>query len=325
MEKKGLVSGISEESLIKMFTPDIDCLGNHVVKGIGDDTAVIDCENQSEYYWLLTQDSVVDGKHFLIGDTDPYRVGWKSVARSISDIAAMAGEPVGVLVALGLTKNIEVDWIKKVYSGINACISEYGCFLIGGDVSSCENEVFLSVTVLGKVRKNKVCYRAGATRDDFLCVTGDLGGSILRKHLDFTPRIKESIWLTDNLDVTSMIDLSDGLGKDIFHLVEEGSVGFRLDYEAIPISDDAKKMAENDINKSFHRALNDGEDYELLFTVSGESVGVRRKLSEFREIFGISCSVIGRVIEGVNGVEIFKGDKFHSELKKGGFEHFGEN
>jgi len=319
------VSGMSEASLIRMFMSDIDFSGNHIVKGIGDDTAVIDCEKQSEYYWLLTQDSVVDGRHFLIDETDPYRVGWKSAARSISDIAAMAGEPVGVLVALGLTKDIESDWIKKVYSGINACLAHYDCFLIGGDISSCESEVFLSVTVLGKVRKEKICYRSGALRGDFLCVTGSLGGSISRKNLDFFPRIKESIWLADNLNVTSMIDLSDGLGKDIFHLVETGNIGFRLDHEAIPVSDDARKMAENDPNKSFQRALNDGEDYELLFTVSAKSTDLRRKLIEFKEIFGIPCSVIGEVVDGINNVEIFENNKFHSELKKGGFEHFGEN
>ena len=239
MEKKRLE--ISEESLIKMITPDIDPQGGHIVKGIGDDCAVVDCGG-GDFFWLLTQDSVVDGRHFIIGEAEPYKIGWKSVARSVSDIAAMAGEAVGVLVALGLNEKVDQDWIKKVYDGINGCSSKYGCFLMGGDISSCENDVFLSVTILGKVKKEKICYRTGAAEGDFLCVTGSLGGSILAKHLEFYPRIKESGWLADNFEVTSMIDLSDGLAKDIFHLGLREGLGFCLDYDAIPVSDDAKKL-----------------------------------------------------------------------------------
>lgn len=317
------IKGYSEQALIELLTGiwGANLSSKNVIKGIGDDAAVLSGA-ESDQYWLLTQDSVVAGIHFSMDD-DPYRVGWKSLARSISDIAAMGGGvPVGALVCLGLPENLKVKWIQSVYDGIYACAQRYECPVIGGDVCSVNSEIFISVTVIGSVPRDLLCLRSGARENDLLCVTGTLGGSILEKHLAFFPRVRESQWLTKNLNVTSMIDLSDGIGKDLFHLAKESNAGFIVHYEKVPVSEDARKVSATDNKSAFFHAIHDGEDYELLFTVRESGEYVEKKCAEFSAQFSIPCTVIGEVTGCAGCVKLYKDNQFFDELHQGGFDHF---
>jgi len=311
------LSEFTEEELISFFDrPNIPM--PHIIKGIGDDCAVLSTGRADER-WIITQDSLVAEKHFSFRNDEPFLIGWKALARSISDIAAMSGLPKGALVSLGLPKDLEVDWINKVYDGIYACAEKYKCPVIGGDVASSEN-IFFSVTIIGTA--DKINYRSGAREKDFLCVTGELGGSIIEKHLKVEPRINESIWINENACVTSMIDLSDGIGKDLFHLADASNAGFDLYFENIPISKDALKIASQDNISGFEHAVYDGEDYELLFTVKEDESSVELIRHKFEREFGIPFSVIGKETGNAGEIRVLKKNNFWKNLARGGYEHF---
>ena len=294
----------------------------HIIKGIGDDCAVMS-SGQSDNCWLMTQDSLVAGKHFSFKNDEPFLIGWKALARSISDIAAMSGLPKGALVSLGLPANLEIDWINKVYNGIHACAEKYKCPVIGGDVASSDN-IFFSVTIIGTAMKDKINYRNGAKEKDFLCVTGELGGSIIEKHLKVEPRVNESIWINENVCVTSMIDLSDGIGKDLFHLAQASNVGFDLYFENLPVSKDAFKMSSQDNVSVFEHAVYDGEDYELLFTVKEDESSIDLIRHKFESEFGVPLSIIGKATGNTGEMRILKNNVYFENLTCGGYEHFNK-
>ncbi len=319
---KSQIGQLTESSLIKIIS-NYQSIQNNVIKGIGDDTAVVECCPHGDDYLLLTQDSLISGRHFELDNTDPAKVGWKALARNISDIASMGGKPLWITVGLALPDNLSAQWLDNFYKGMKNCADKFGCSIIGGDLSSSAKEVFISLALAGKVNKNNVKYRSGAVENDYLCVTGTLGGSILGKHLDFSPRVYESIWLIENLKVTAMIDLSDGIAKDLFHIAEAGNIGFELEYERIPVSDAAYSLAGENQDIAIDHALNDGEDYELLFTVSGEKNIIEDKLKEFTQKFSLSCKIIGRAVEDCGKIKIIKENKFLYELLHGGYNHFG--
>lgn len=319
---KTKIGRLSESDLIKMISkyqssrPDL-------IKGIGDDTAVALFSCCGDQYLLLTQDSLVSGKHFQFETAQPSKVGWKALARNISDIAAMGGKPLWATVGLALLPDLPVGWLDNFYLGMKNCADKFACALAGGDLASSEKEIFISVAVVGMVKKQNVRYRDNAGEGDFLCVTGSLGGSICGKHLDFSPRVYESAWLIENLNVTSMIDLSDGLSKDIFHIAQASKVGFHIEYDSIPISGSAYMLAGKNKDLAFNHALNDGEDYELLFTVSGgDRKTIEEKLNVFKDKFGVLCTVIGKAVKGLPEIKIVKEKNFLYDLHQGGYDHF---
>jgi len=217
---------------------------------------------------LFTCDPVIEGVHFL--PTTPARqVGWKAMARNLSDIAAMGGQPRYAVISLGLRPATPVRWVRELYAGLHAAAEKFGCEIVGGDTAHVRSEQFVVVTLLGHA--DQPVRRSGAKPGDAVFVTGKLGGSFRSgKHLTFTPRIREARWLTQHFRIHAMLDISDGLASDLQRLVESSGVGFDICSRQVPR------------NGTLRAALTDGEDFELLFTVNPRAAGKLRK--KFYEI-----------------------------------------
>ena len=247
------IGELGEDGLIAKLCAGL-ATSDHVIVGPGDDCAVM---GDGENLTLLKTDAVVEGVHFL-PDEKARRVGWKAVARVLSDFAAMGGKPGELLVTIALSPQVSVGWVSDLYEGMTACLGKHGGVIVGGETTSLPvgSPTIISVAGRGTVRRSQMVTRAGGQLGDAIYVTGILGGSITGKHLDFTPRILEAAWLTEHFQITAMMDLSDGLAKDLPRLSHMSKCGFQIDKKALPLSEGA----------SIQEALGDGEDYELLFT-----------------------------------------------------------
>jgi thiamine-monophosphate kinase len=239
---------------------------------------------------------VVAGVHFLSNEKST-RVGWKAVARVLSDFAAMGGEPGEVLITLALAPEVSVDWVDGLYRGMSSCLKQHGGVIVGGETISLPQGTPTMVSVAGKgrVARANLVTRSGGRPGDGIYVTGRLGGSINGKHLDFTPRLREAAWLVSNGGVTAMMDLSDGLAKDLPRLAQMSGVGFELDRGSLPCSEGSTPA----------EAINDGEDYELLLT-SGDDL----KPAWDEKFPELEITRIGTLLEGA-------GDSI-----EGGWDHF---
>jgi thiamine-monophosphate kinase len=206
---------------------------------------------------LLKTDCLVEGVHFTANER-PELVGWKSMARPVSDFAAMSGVPQFALVTLVVPAVREVAWVKKLYRGIEKAAREFGMEIVGGETSNITGPAVVSVSVSGIVEKRRWVGRAGGRPGDELFVTGRLGGSIRGHHLKFVPRLTESRWLTESFRIHAMMDLSDGLGTDLPRLARASKVGFEIDEGTLPLNPGC----------NLRQAISDGEDYELLFAVA---------------------------------------------------------
>lgn len=233
-----------------------------VVAGAGDDCAVLEY-GRTGYYQLFKTDCLVQGVHYTV-DTSPQLIGRKALARALSDIAAMGGWPTQAVITLVLSPSFPMQYVKEIYEGLAGVAREFGVSLVGGETarpaSGHGRTAMVSVSLLGLAEKSRCVLRSGGQEGDHLFVTGRLGGSIKGKHLRFQPRVWEGRWLSEHFKPSAMMDLSDGLAKDLPRLAKRSGVGFQLVYQRIPCS------AGCDLSQ----ALNDGEDYELMFTVSPE-------------------------------------------------------
>ncbi|MDB4704320.1 thiamine-phosphate kinase, partial [Akkermansiaceae bacterium] len=265
----------------------------HVIVGPGDDCAVV---GAGEELVLLKTDAVVAEVHFL-SDEKSTRVGWKAVARVLSDFAAMGGEPGELLITLALAPEVSVDWVDGLYRGMSSCLKQHGGVIVGGETTSLPQGTPTMVSVAGKgrVARANLVTRSGGRPGDGIYVTGRLGGSIHGKHLDFTPRLREAAWLVSTGWVTAMMDLSDGLAKDLPRLAQMSGVGFELDRDSLPCSE----------GSTLSQAISDGEDYELLFT-SGDDL----KPAWCEKFPELEITRIGTLLEGA-------GDSI-----EGGWDHF---
>jgi thiamine-monophosphate kinase len=257
---------MNELELIARLLPTLP-RNQSVVVSAGDDCAVLDLG--APEYVLFKTDAVVEGIHFT-STTPPDKIGRKALARCLSDIAAMAGQPNSALVTIALPKDFDPLRIEEIYDGLNALAAEHGVAVVGGETTTNPERVLISIALLGTVEKEKCVLRSGAKAGDAIFVTGTLGGSIHAKHLDFAPRLKEARWLREHFEVHAMIDLSDGLASDLRHILQASHVGAELLSRAIPISREARlaARAESSARPPLLAALTDGEDFELLFTVA---------------------------------------------------------
>jgi len=297
-----LISKTGEFGLIERFKKLIKTDAS-VIKGSGDDCAVLKLD--AENYRLFTCDMIVENVDFTLKDT-PYLIGRKAIAVSVSDIAACAGLPCHCLVSLGIPKGTTVEFVDKLLKGMLCVAKEYKINLVGGDLSRAK-ELVIDVSMLGLVEKENLVLRSGAKCGDVIFVTGSLGGSILGKHLKFTPRVKEARFLVKNFKVNSMIDISDGLIQDLGHILKESSVGAILYEDLIPVSKQARSL--ND-------ALYMGEDFELLFTLSrAES---KKMFSKCRNHF----RPIGEISDRISGIKLIDKKGREKILKPGGYRHF---
>jgi thiamine-monophosphate kinase len=257
---------MTEFELIARLTRDL-ATNSSVVVAAGDDCAVLDLGLPGKLV-LFKTDAVVEGIHFT-GDAPPEKIGHKALARCLSDVAAMGGLPNSALVTLALPRRFEVAKVERIYAGLNALARRHQVAVVGGETSTNPERILISIALLGTVEKDRCVLRGGAKAGDALFVTGELGGALAGKHLDFEPRLAEARWLAGHFPIHAMIDLSDGLAGDLRHLLTASQVGAELLSSAIPISRAAKLQARagSAAKTPLLAALSDGEDFELLFTV----------------------------------------------------------
>lgn len=282
------------ERLIRLVPQDSDRTA-----GPGDDCAVIDPGPHSPTLLLLKTDALVENIHYL-ADAPARAVGWKSVARVVSDFAAMGGSPERFLITLALAPETEIAWLENLYRGIGDCLEKYGGWLAGGETCSTPSGSagVISVAATGSVLRENVVLRSTAQVGESIIVTGSLGGSITGKHLNFTPRLVEAKWLVEHFKPTAMMDLSDGLAKDLSRLASASHCGFQINRSALPASSGC----------TVEQALEDGEDFELLFTINPEYVS--SLFAAWPKKFP-ALSVIGNLVEPSN-----------SQSLSGGWDHF---
>jgi thiamine-monophosphate kinase len=312
---------MNEFELIALLTRGLPS-NETVVVGAGDDCAVLDLGLPGRWV-LFKTDAVVEGVHFA-AETPPEKIGHKALARCLSDVAAMAGTPVAAVVTLALPPKFAAGRVEAVYRGLNTLASRHRVAVVGGETTTNPERMLLSVAILGLVEKAKCALRRGAEPGDALFVTGELGGSLAGKHLDFEPRLAEARWLAAHFPIHAMIDLSDGLAGDLRHLLHAGQVGAELRAESIPISRAARLQAktESSTKPPLLAALSDGEDFELLFTLpSKEAVtlldGWKRQFPELR----LTC--IGKITREP-GLRI-RDDKGVRSLTAHGYVHFEQS
>lgn len=293
-----------------------------VVVGPGDDCAVLDVGLPDR--WLLFKtDTVVEGVHFA-RDAAPEKIGHKALARCLSDIAAMAGTPTAALVTIALPQKFDVKFVEAIYTGLNLLARKHGVAVVGGETTMNPERTLISVALLGWVPRGKAVLRSGAKAGDAIFVTGELGGSLAGKHLEFEPRLAEARWLAESFSIHAMIDLSDGLAGDLRHILKAGRAGAELLQHAIPVSRAAKERArrracQSADNPPFVAALTDGEDFELLFTLAGSDAV--KLLDAWKKQFPkLRLSCIGKITSGA-GITIRDQTGLHP-FTSDGYVHF---
>jgi thiamine-monophosphate kinase len=297
---------------------------------IKDDCAALDF---GDSYLLITTDMIIRSTH-LPHHAAPWQIGWHGIAINLSDIASMGGEPMGLVVALGLPRTMSESFFTDMVKGAFECASKYGTSIVGGDTK--ESEVLtVAGCAFGMVAKSEILKRNGARPGDIVCVTGELGKAAASYHilerdpgnknairdlLEVHPRIKEGRVLAQSKMVTSAMDISDGLASSIFQMHRQGNVGFEIDLEKVPLYKSALDLSR-DIHKPIEElAVYFGGDYELLFTVKEECIGdLEERMTGMR--FGFSR--IGRVTE--NDKNTLIKEDISTSLEDRGYEHFRWN
>ncbi len=296
------ISGLGEFGLIQRFSKRIR-LDHSVIKGVGDDCAVIDYTKDK--FALFSCDMIVEGVDFTRDDSFEL-VGRKALAISLSDIAACGGVAGYAVISLGLPKNTDIKLFDKMINGLLKLAREFGVNIVGGDMSVSE-KIILNSSVIGYVDKKSLVLRSGAKPKDIIFVSGSLGGSIRGKHLNFVPRLREAQYLARHYKINSMIDVSDGLLQDLGHILSSSNVGAMLYSNLIPIAKDARGLDE---------ALHMGEDFELLFSVSSEQA---KKIVRDRRF---KFSPIGEIVDQSYGIKLFNQKGRKMPMSKSGFRHF---
>ena len=283
-----------EDRLVELLRKHMP-LGGDVLVGPGDDCALVELDGAQ---LLLKTDCVVESVHFDAA-CQPARVGRKALARVLSDIAAMAGDPGPALVTVGASELMDGDWLLEAYRGMEALATRFGVSLAGGESARMPGCGMLSVAMTSRVRRRPLL-RSGGGNGDLLYVSGELGGSLASGwHLDFEPRIHEAQWLARNFRPSAMLDLSDGLAADLPRLAAASGTGFVIERGALPLRAGCTPG----------QALSDGEDYELLFAIPA-ACGNQLEREWSRQFPRLALSCIGELRDGA-----------HEELG-GGYDHF---
>jgi thiamine-monophosphate kinase len=305
--------------------------GPGVVMGIGDDAAVL--SPSAGKVFLVTTDLLLEGVHFRLEFTDPYRLGRKALAVNLSDIAACGGMPTAFLVSLATSPEAEVASVQALYKGMMEQAHLYGCSLIGGDTSK-GKELLISITLIGEVEERNCVYRSGARQGDGIFVTGQLGdaalglkqlksgvkeGYLVERHLDPTPRVKEGGAIARLGLATAMIDISDGLIADLGHILQASGVGAQVYLPQLPLSAPFRERIKQYYKNPYLLALAGGEDYELLFTASP---GRQEAIKKLAADLGTPMTLIGEIAEAAAGVTLVGADGKRVPVEQRGHDHF---
>jgi thiamine-monophosphate kinase len=282
--------------------------------GIGDDAAAL--RLPPDTLAVVTTDMLIDGVHFRSAEASPRQVGHKAVARCVSDLAAMAADGLAVVIAMAAPPGLTTAYFQELFEGMKQAADEIGVRIIGGDIATGEMPLTLTITAIGCGVEGRLVRRSGARTGDVLMVTGELGGSLLGRHLSFLPRVREARWLREAVTLHAMIDISDGLAADANHIAEESGVGIEIWEEAVPVSADARAPAASSGGTPLEHALNDGEDYELLFTISSRDAEELLRRAELP----VKLTCIGEVING-GGLWIRRKGEQHRPLAPKGWKH----
>ncbi len=256
---------------------------------IGDDAAILPWPKEQDC--IVTTDLLADRVHFQLTDAGPELCGRKALAVNLSDLAAMAARPMAVFVSLLLPRDQPITLAQGVMRGMFPLADQFQVSIAGGDTNVWDGPLVVNVAALGTARPGRAWKRSGVQPDDLLISTGPFGGSLAGHHLTFTPRVAEALYLADHYDIHAAIDVSDGLALDVWRLAQESGCGMELDLAAIPIR---PTVGQTHPRPPLQAALEDGEDFELVFAVSPD---VARLVLE-DESGILDCHVIGRAIDG---------------------------
>jgi thiamine-monophosphate kinase len=310
-----------------------------VVVGIGDDCAVLALPQSARL--LATTDFLLEDIHFRRRYAEPADIGWKALARNLSDVAAMGGTPRFALVALACPSETEAEAIDAFYRGIEAAAAPHGVVVVGGDTSASPDGWIVNVTLLGEIAAAPRL-RSGARPGDLVAVTGTLGDSaaglglleaatdpgsldssireaVRRAHLRPVARVAEGRWLGASSAVSAMIDLSDGLATDLGHLASESRVGARVHLDRLPISPAVRSVAAALGRDPIELAVTGGEDYELL--LAADPAAIQGLAEGLRATTGTPLTVIGEVVAAADRIRFVNAQGEPQELGEG-FEHF---
>ena len=332
-------SELGEFSFIEKITENFEIKNSESLLGIGDDSAIIE---SSKLHTLVTKDLLVEGIHFDLSYTPLLHLGYKSVIVNLSDIYAMNGMPKQIVIGIAISNRFKVDAIQELYKGIKLACEKYKIDLVGGDTTTSQSGLTISITALGQVKKEKVVKRSGAKKNDLIVVTGDLGAAylglqILRREKEIflenpevQPKLegydyilqrqlkpeapKKYFEILNEIGIipTSMIDISDGLSSELLHISKSSKVSVKIYEDKIPIDYTVmNKAAELNLNPIFC-ALNGGEDYELLFTIDQKEYSKLEKDPDF--------TIIGHVTDKSEGNFSISNDNQAHELTAQGWD-----
>ncbi|MBN1821599.1 MAG: thiamine-phosphate kinase [Prolixibacteraceae bacterium] len=334
------ISEVGEFGLIDILTNNIELKNPSTLKGIGDDAAVLDFKGKQV---VVSTDLLAEGIHFNLMYVPLKHLGYKSVIVNLSDIYAMNAVPRQITVSIAVSNKFSVEALEDLYEGIKLACESYGIDLVGGDTTSSMTGLVISVTVIGEAEPDELIYRDGARATNLLCVSGDLGGAYMGLQLlerenevfKVNPKMQPELSGYDyilgrqlkpearkdmkgifnklGIKPTSMIDISDGLSSEIMHICKASGTGCKLYEEKIPLDNQTKQMAEELNINPLVAALNGGEDYELLFTLS---------VSDFEKIQNdTDISVIGHITEKSEGITLVTTGGSEIALQAQGWNH----
>ncbi len=342
--KRTEISKLGEFGLIDHLTEKIRLRNKSSVKGVGDDAAVID---NKDWLTVVTSDMLLEGIHFDLMYTPLKHLGYKSIIANLSDVYAMNAHPRQVIVSIGISNRFSVEAVTEIYEGIYAACDYYGVDLVGGDTTSSNKGLVISITAIGQGEAGKITYRDTASVGDLICITGNVGAAYLGLQLlerekqiylsdpGVQPDLEEQEYIIgrqlkpearkdmieafakSDLLPTAMIDVSDGVASEVFHICKQSGVGAFIEESGVPIHPDAQMMALNFQLDPITCALSGGEDYELLFTVDPKDLD---KVKYLPDIY-----IMGEIVEASEGVKLHtKGGNIH-DLKAQGWRHFDPN
>jgi thiamine-monophosphate kinase len=324
---------LGEFGLIDRISANFENRQASTILGIGDDAAIL---SSNDEYSVISTDILTEGIHFDLSYFPIKHLGYKSVAVNISDIAAMNAIPTQITMSIAVSNRFSLQAIDEFYEGVKAACDHYNVDLVGGDTSSSGAGVFISITAIGSIAKEKVVRRSGANDKDILCVTGDLGGAYVGLQVlerekqvfmadpEMQPKLDDYEYVVGRqlkpdarMDIihelaelkiipTSMIDISDGLASELLHLSKHSGLGLRVFEEQLPIDNQTYETAVEFNLDPITCALNGGEDYELLFTIGQKDYEILKKHADIHFVGHMekSDSGAGLVTKGGNWVQL---------------------